>query len=126
MQRCLVPLIVCFVCSGCFAKRLEELGTFVDFVPENHANDSSYRQAGFVAVRVRDAVDEHVQPAFVAHSADEFIRLYRQLSVDVQQKAIWLTVYDMSEYSAQEKVILAQFKERCKKEGLILCIHKDR
>ena len=99
----------------------EELGTIVDFVPRSRIADSSFGH-GFVTLVLQWTDEEHIKPTFIAHSADEFVRQYRQVPAAIQEHGIWLTLAEGDVYSPQEKDAARNLEDLCRMHGLSLFV----
>jgi hypothetical protein len=117
-----VMFLLGLLIATCWAQPNEELGTMVNMVPKQQASRSPSGEHGFLATVLQQADENNLKPTFVAHSATEFIRLYRRLPVELQENGIWLSLSENDPYSAQEKTMLENLKTLCKKHRLWLFI----
>ena len=87
-----------------------EIGTFVEFVPKSQRDGSQfgYGLVAFVLQQVDDPDD-----TFITHSADEFIRHFRQLPPWIQAHGIWVTLAEKDSYSLDEKTMFRALKFQC-------------
>jgi hypothetical protein len=123
LRVAVIVFVTCAACWGDAPVEVEELGTFAEFVPASRAKDG---RAAFLAIAEESGNEvEPIKTAFVARSAREFISLYRRLPLEVQKKAIWLTVADLSTYSSNERAMLRQLIRRCKRARMSLSLHPD-
>ena len=118
-----ILLAACGICWGDPSVEFEELGTYAEFVPASRAKDG--RTAFLAMVEESGGELDLTKTAFVARSAREFLWLYKRLPADIQKKAIWLTVADLSTYSPDERAMLRQLVRRCKRAGISLSLHRD-
>lgn len=117
-----VTFLLGLLITTCWAQPNQYLGTSVKLVPKQQVSSSPFGEYGFVAMVLQQADENNLKPTFVAHSATEFIRLYRRLPADLQENGIWLSLAENDPYSAQEKRMLENLKALCKKHRLWLFI----
>jgi hypothetical protein len=108
--------------ATCFAEPVEELGTMVFFVPQTQASASASDEYGLVATVLQRTDADNIKTTFVAHSAREFVRRFRKLPEEQQERGIWVYLEENDPYSAQEKTVLEELKALCKKHHLWLFV----